>query len=127
MVSFDATLIKFGAGAQIENGANSEAAKLVEFVGIHPMKRICPVQGAPAHGLSGTTLVAAEITEVEGSTEMDLTVGMIGGRVVDGFGHALQARGEDGVHRKPLPVVEVTFPHHLAVARKHVVFGVMSR
>jgi hypothetical protein len=127
MVSFDATLIEFGAGAQIQNGADSEAAKLVEFVGIHPMERVCSVQGAPTHGLSGTTLVAAEITEVKGSAEVDLTVGMIGGRVVDGFGHAVKARGEDGVHRKPLLVVEVTATDHLAVTREHVVFTVMPR
>jgi hypothetical protein len=91
------------------------------------MKRIGAEQGSPTNGLSGPTLVATEITEVERSAEVDLSIGMIGRGVIERFGHVVEARGEDGVHRKPLPVVGVLCTEFPTAAREQVVFAVMER
>jgi hypothetical protein len=126
MIGLDASLVEFGTGAQVEDRSDPEPTQLLELVGVHAMECIGAEQCSPSNGLSCSTSVPTEIPEVEGSAEVDLSIGMVCGCVVKRFGHTVEARGEDGVHRKPLPIVDWVGDHDRAASRERGVFAVMT-
>ena len=128
MVGLNTTLIELDLGTQVQDRAHIEFAQFLQFLGVHSVQRIGAEQGAPSHGLSGTGAIAAEVTEVECSAEMDLAIGVIGSCVVEGVGHDVEARGECRVHHKALrPVALRRIPEDCGCwAREQQVFTVIG-